>query len=115
MVIRRIAAFAVAALLCAVAAAGAATPPPATPFTIDVIASSTGAGAFFGQQMIDAVKAYELAANATGGIRGVPVHFEFHDDESQPEVAVQLAHLILAKHPALFLGGSSGCTSCRGS
>jgi branched-chain amino acid transport system substrate-binding protein len=110
VVARRIAAFAVAALLCAVAAAGAATPPVATPFTIDVIASSTGAGAFFGQQMIDAVKNYELAANANGGIRGVPVHFEFHDDESQPEIAVQLAHEILAKHPAAFLGGSVQAT-----
>ena len=99
---------AAAALLCALAVT-AATPPPA-PFVIDVIASSTGAGAFFGQETINGVKAYEAAANASGGIHGQPVHFEFHDDESQPRVAVELESQILAKHPAIFLGGTVQAT-----
>jgi branched-chain amino acid transport system substrate-binding protein len=99
-----------AALLCALAATGAATPAPVAPFTIDVIASSTGPGAFFGQQTIAGVKAYENAANAAGGIHGQPIHFEIHDDESQPRVAVELENAVLAKHPAIFLGGTVQAT-----
>jgi branched-chain amino acid transport system substrate-binding protein len=98
------------ALLCVLAASAAASPAPVEPFTIDVIASETGAGAFFGQQTIDGLKAYENAANASGGIRGVPVHFEVHDDESQPRVAVELENAVLAKHPAIFLGGTVQAT-----
>jgi branched-chain amino acid transport system substrate-binding protein len=93
------------ALLCPLATLAASTPPPdTTPFTIDVIASVTGSGAFLNQQIVTSVKAYETVANATGGIRGRPVHFEIHDDTSVPQVAVQLANQIFAKSPAVVLG-----------
>jgi branched-chain amino acid transport system substrate-binding protein len=83
----------------------AVTPAPdTTPFTIDVIASVTGSGAFLNQQIVTSIKAYETVANATGGIRGRPVHFEIHDDTSVPQVAVQLANQIFAKSPAVILG-----------
>src|ERR1022692_2734574 len=86
------------ALLCPLATLGAGTPAPdTTPFTIDVIASVTGSGAFLNQQIVTSIKAYETTANATGGIRGRPVHFEIHDDTSVPQVAVQLANQIFAK------------------
>lgn len=110
MVGRKLARTAAIAVLCVFAASTAATPAPVEPFTIDVIASETGAGAFFGQQTVDGLKAYESAANASGGIHGVPVHFEVHDDESQPRISVELANAILAKHPAVFLGGTVQAT-----
>jgi branched-chain amino acid transport system substrate-binding protein len=82
----------------------AAAPATGAPFTIDVIASATGPAAFFGQQTITAIKNAELALDADGGIAGRPVHFEFHDDESRPQISVQLATQIFATHPAVVLG-----------
>jgi branched-chain amino acid transport system substrate-binding protein len=99
-------AFAAAAALVPAAAPAA----PATPVTIDVIASTTGNGGFFGASSVTAIKAYESRANAEGGIRGRPVHFAFVDDESNPQVAVQLATQIIAKHPAVFLGPTAQAT-----
>jgi branched-chain amino acid transport system substrate-binding protein len=103
---RRVALFAAAAFLSSLAASGAATPVPApqTPFRIDVIVSATGASAFQGQQAIAAIKAVESGINADGGIRGQPVHFEIHDDQTKPAVAVEIGSQILARHPAIILG-----------
>jgi branched-chain amino acid transport system substrate-binding protein len=100
----RVAALVVASFMCATGISRAATAPVQSPFTIDAIVSQTGSAAFFGQQAVAALKAYENQANAEGGIRGRPVHFEIHDDESVPRVAVELASQILAKHPAIMLG-----------
>jgi branched-chain amino acid transport system substrate-binding protein len=86
------------------AASGAATPPPKTPFAIDVIISQTGQSAFQGQQAAAAIAAVESAINADGGINGQPVHFEIHDDETKPQVAVEVGTQILVKHPAIVLG-----------
>jgi branched-chain amino acid transport system substrate-binding protein len=74
------------------------------PFTIDVIASVTGSGAFLNQQIVTSIKAYEDTVNASGGIKGRPVHFEIHDDASVPQNAVELANQILARHPAVIMG-----------
>jgi branched-chain amino acid transport system substrate-binding protein len=74
------------------------------PFTIDVIASVTGSGAFLNQQIVTSIKAYEDTVNASGGIKGRPVHFDIHDDASVPQNAVELASQILARHPAVIMG-----------
>jgi len=87
-----------------------ATPASGTPFTIDVIASMTGSGAFLNQQIVTAIKAYENTANAAGGIHGQPVHFEVHDDASVPQNAVQLATQIIAQHPAVVVGPAAQAT-----
>ncbi len=104
--VRRVASLAVAAFLSSLAASGAATPASTarTPFQIDVIVSQTGASAFQGAQAIAAIKAVESAINADGGIHGQPVHFEIHDDQTKPAVAVEIGTQILAKHPAIVLG-----------
>jgi len=101
---RRVASLTAAAFLSGLAASGAATPAPKTPFTIDVIVSATGASAFQGAQAIAAIKAVENGINADGGIHGQPVHFEIHDDQTKPAVAVEIGSQILAKHPAIILG-----------
>lgn len=98
--------FAALAVLLPAASPAAAGPP----VTIDVIASTTGNGGFFGQESVTSVKAYESRANAEGGIRGRPVHFAFVDDESSPQISVQLATQILAKHPAVIMGPSAQAT-----
>jgi branched-chain amino acid transport system substrate-binding protein len=101
----RAAALVIAAALGCLAMSGAGTPaPPKTPFTIDVIVSQTGQSAFQGQQAIAAIKAVESAINADGGINGQPVRFQLHDDETKPQVAVEVGTQILANHPAIVLG-----------
>jgi branched-chain amino acid transport system substrate-binding protein len=74
------------------------------PYTIDVILSSTGPGAFSGKLAAQALQLYEAVTNKTGGIHGRPLHFEIVDDTSSPQVAVQLINQMLTKHPIVILG-----------
>ena len=84
---------------------------PSAPLTIDVVLSMTGAGATLGKDESLAFAIFEKTSNAKGGINGQPVHFEIHDDATNPQVAVQLASAILARAPAVFMG-SSLAASC---
>jgi branched-chain amino acid transport system substrate-binding protein len=76
------------------------------PYTIDVIISLTGGGAFLGREEHDALALAEPTFNKLGGIHGRPIHFAFHDDQSSPQVAVQLMAEIVSRHPALVLGST---------
>ena len=80
--------------------------PSGDPFTIDAILPLTGASAFAGQIHANALRMYELAANATGGIHGRPVHFEIHDDQSNSVTAVELTNQILARKPPVIIGSA---------
>jgi hypothetical protein len=44
--------------------------------------------------------------NARGGITGRKIHFVVQDDQSSPQVAVQLTNGIIAKHVPVMLGSS---------
>jgi branched-chain amino acid transport system substrate-binding protein len=73
---------------------------------IDVILPLTGQAAFLGKEHQTSLRALENAYNKKGGIHGAQVNFVFHDDQSNPQVSVQLANQILAKHPPIVLGSS---------
>jgi branched-chain amino acid transport system substrate-binding protein len=75
-------------------------------YTINVILSLSGQAANLGQDEANGLAAYEKFFNANGGIRGTPVHFDVHDDQSSPAVAVQLFQQILTTHPAVVLGSA---------
>jgi branched-chain amino acid transport system substrate-binding protein len=99
--------------LAAVALLLALTPvrtPAADPFTIDVILPITGGGAFAGDAQQQAMHLYERLVNKTGGIHGRPLHFEIHDDQSNPVIAVQIVNELLPKQPVLILGPSVAST-----
>ena len=87
---------------------GAGTP-AAEVYTIDTILPLTGVSAYSGQTHMEALRAYEAFANAHGGIRGRPIHFDVHDDQSNPLITVQLTNQILAKNPSppVIVGASS--------
>jgi len=74
--------------------------------TITVVVSLTGAAAFTGADEKNVLQVYESVINKEGGVRGRPVHFQFLDDTSSPQVAVQLVNGIAANHGAVFLGPS---------
>lgn len=71
---------------------------------IPVILSLTGNAAFAGHDDAQVVSIFENYVNATGGIRGAPLHFNVLDDESSPQVAVQLMNAVMAKKSAIVLG-----------
>ena len=66
----------------------------------------TGGAAFLGQSERNALQIAEGVINAGGGVAGAPVHFAFHDDQSNPQVAVQLASQIKAQQPPIILGSA---------
>ena len=78
----------------------------AEPYDIHVILPLTGSGAFLGKGHRDSLDTLAEIVNASGGIAGRPAHFVYHDDQSSPQVAVQLANDVLAEKPAVILGSS---------
>jgi branched-chain amino acid transport system substrate-binding protein len=86
--------------------AAAAMPARAqAPRTIDVIIPLTGATAFLGKAEQQALQQLEVAIGS-GAIKAMPVHFEFHDDQSSPQTAVQLATGLLGAKPPVILGST---------
>lgn len=73
---------------------------------INVILPLTGGGAFLGKAEQQALEQFEKQANAEGGIHGQPLKFVFHDDQSSPQVAVQLANQVKASNPPVILGSA---------
>ncbi len=75
----------------------------AAPYDIHVIATLTGISAFVGKYMKLNFDAFEDWVNQNGGVGGRKLRFVYGDDESQPQVAVQLANDILAGHPTALM------------
>ena len=96
-----------AALVTALALPAAAPPAHAADsFDIQVIMPLTGGGSFLGRGEQQSLELAEKVANAAGGIGGKQIHFVFHDDQTSPQVAVQLTNQVLAEHPSVLLGSS---------
>jgi branched-chain amino acid transport system substrate-binding protein len=76
----------------------------ADPYDIHVILPLTGGGAFVGRGHHESLDALAEIVNHEGGIGGRPVRFVYHDDQTSPQVAVQLTTDILADKPAVILG-----------
>lgn len=89
-------------------AADTASPPP---LDVYAILSTTGAAAFIGNIEVRALRVLEDEINASGGIRGRSMHFNVLDDQSNPQLDVQLANELAAKDVPLFLGPNipAGC------
>jgi branched-chain amino acid transport system substrate-binding protein len=78
----------------------------ADPYEINVIIPLTGIGAFLGKNEAAALGLVEKNVNATGGINGRPVKFVIADDQSNPQVAVQLLNAVVEKHAPIVLGST---------
>ena len=76
----------------------------AEPYNLHVILPLTGGGAFVGNGHRQSLDTLAEVVNKSGGIDGRPLHFVYHDDQSSPQVAVQLANDVLAEKPAVILG-----------
>lgn len=78
----------------------------ADPYDLNVILSLTGGASFLGKAEQQSLQLAEKWANENGGIQGRPLHLVFHDDQSTPQVAVQLASQIVAGKPAVEIGAN---------
>ena len=97
----------VLAAVALLAVAGASMPARAadtTPFEIYSIASLTGFGAFLGKAQQDTLQRLEISVNKNGGIKGRPIHITLYDDQTNPQVAVQLVDQILTKNASILIG-----------
>lgn len=78
----------------------------AEPFNIDVVLPLTGPAAFLGKAEQTALQRAEASLAKTDGIGGRPIKFVLHDDQSSPQVAVQLASQIVASKAPVVLGSA---------
>jgi branched-chain amino acid transport system substrate-binding protein len=76
----------------------------AEPYDIYVLLPLTGSASFYGTAQQQSLHAVEDETNKAGGIAGRPIKFVISDDQSNPQIAVELAQQIIAKHVPLFLG-----------
>jgi branched-chain amino acid transport system substrate-binding protein len=77
---------------------------------IPTILSLTGQAAFLGNEELQAVHLLETQTNKSGGIHGRKIHFDVVDDQSTPQLAVQLATAAIATKAPVVLGPMLGST-----
>ena len=75
-------------------------------YPINVILPQTGGASFLGRAEQHALELVQKSVNAGGGIQGRPLQFNFFDDQSNPQTAVQMANQVLALKPAVLIGPS---------
>jgi branched-chain amino acid transport system substrate-binding protein len=75
-------------------------------YELHAILPLTGNASFLGREQQDLLRILEPSINQSGGIAGRNLRFVFHDDQTSPQVALQLANEVLASHPAIMLGPS---------
>src|SRR6185312_12357062 len=73
---------------------------------IDVLLPLTGPATFIGKGMATGIAAAEAVVNKSGGIGGRPVKFVIQDDQSNPQIDVQLANGIIAKKKPAFMAAA---------
>src|SRR3954470_16473846 len=78
------------------------------PYDINVILSLSGSAAFLAASEQQSMQIAETVINRQGGIKGRPVRFVFYDDQSSPQVTVQLINQIMGQwpKPPVVLGSS---------
>lgn len=102
-IVRPLFALALSALL-ATSVSPAARAQDRTPYELNAVLSVTGPAAFIGAAAAKSFKVIEGYVNATGGIHGRPIHTTVLDDQTNPQVAVQLVNQLSANHVAVFIG-----------
>lgn len=96
------------ALVLSLLLGASATAAPATgePYEINVIIPVTGTLAALGRLYVTELNALTQMTNKAGGINGRPIAFTIGDDQSNPQIAVQLVNVLIAKHVPLIIGPS---------
>jgi branched-chain amino acid transport system substrate-binding protein len=106
----RLGALVLSGALAVFACAGAAPTPSGPPVEIIAILPLTGPGAQLGQSYQQGLQAVESAVNHSGGIRGRSLHFNVLDDQTNPQVSVQLYNGAVSGGAQVILGGGFSAT-----
>jgi branched-chain amino acid transport system substrate-binding protein len=75
-------------------------------YEVTVVAPLTGGASFVGLGQKATLEALAAYINKTGGIQNRPLQFNFRDDQSSPQVAVQLTTEAVSAKPAVIMGSS---------
>ena len=94
------------ALLLACPTIGGTPASAADPVEVAVVISQTGQGAFLGGQLKLSMDLAQEYVNKTGGIHGRPLKLVFYDDQTNPQVDVQLFTQLAQKRASVVLGPS---------
>jgi branched-chain amino acid transport system substrate-binding protein len=86
--------------------ASSAAAPSGPPVEITAILPLTGPGALIGASQQQGLQVLEKAVNETGGIAGRPLHFVLLDNQTSPQVEVQLFNGVAAKGAQVVLAGA---------
>ena len=78
----------------------------AEPFTVGVIAPTSGPVAFVGVAQLSAIQWWQQDVNGKGGIRGRKVELVTCDDQANPEIAVTCARNLISRHAQIILNTS---------
>ena len=82
------------------------------PLEIYAILSITGLNAFIGSAYAQTLKIVEKYVNANGGVRGRPIRFVELDDQSSPQIDIQLLATLNSKHVPVIIH-SGPVASCN--
>jgi branched-chain amino acid transport system substrate-binding protein len=93
------------AIACAVATPNGARSAP-DPYRFNIILSLSGSATFLGKQEQKSFQIEEGLINKMGGIKGRPVKFVYYDDQSSPQVGLQLLKRIVSEKAPFVLGSS---------
>jgi branched-chain amino acid transport system substrate-binding protein len=78
----------------------------ADPYEINALLPQSGNGAFLGSAQMAALNILQDLINKRGGVAGRPLKFVYLDDQSSPQVAVQLTNGVLTKKASIMLGST---------
>jgi branched-chain amino acid transport system substrate-binding protein len=96
----------IAKVLAALIAVATVAPAAAADYEIPVIVPITGGASFVGSGARDVLHVMQDLFNESGGIAGRKLRFVIRDDQTKPQVAVQLMNEALAGDPPAVLGSS---------
>lgn len=78
----------------------------AEPYRFNIVLSLSGPATFLGKQEQESFQIEEAMINKMGGVKGRPVKFIFYDDQSSPQVGLQLLKKIKSEQAPFVLGSS---------
>lgn len=110
MSLRYFSAVVLAALLLAQGAGIPGRAADAAPYTINAVLSLTGPAAFVGAGSQRSLRILQDVVNRSGGIHGAPLAFNFLDDQSSPQAAVQLMNGLIADKVPVVIGPGFAAT-----
>jgi branched-chain amino acid transport system substrate-binding protein len=82
----------------------------ADPYELNAILPVTGGAAFLGTSEVRTMRVIEELTNKAGGIKGRPLKINILDDQTNPQIAVQLVTQLVSKNVPVFLGPGISAT-----